>query len=283
MRWKSFDSPDETRRFPHGGGTFVDLKSLAVGRAVLEPGWHWAADVKPIAGTELCEIHHLHVLVSGRIAFRMANGEEHEFAANDVMDIAPGHDAWVVGDEPVILLDVAGNLLDYALPISRTRMIATMLMTDIVSSTQMAARLGDAVWKQRLDEHNRTVRRMLERYRGREINTTGDGFLATFESAGAALLCALAIAEATRELGIEIRAGVHTGEIEVLPTDIRGIAVHAAARVMAAAEPSEVLASSIARTLGEGGGLRFESRGSHELKGFEAPMELFAVSRVVGT
>ena len=121
------------------------------------------------------------------------------------------------------------------------------------------------------------------RYRGREINTTGDGFLATFDSAGAALLCGLAAADATRQLGIEIRVGVHTGEIEFLADDIRGLAVHSTARIMAAAQASEVFASSITCTLAESTGLRFETRGSHVLKGFEAPMELFAVSRAVET
>ena len=93
IRWKSFDRPDEARRFPHGIGTLVDFDSLAIGRAVLEPGWRWSTDLKPLVGTELCELHHLHVLVAGRMAFQPAGGEEHEFAPNDVMDIAPGHDA----------------------------------------------------------------------------------------------------------------------------------------------------------------------------------------------
>jgi class 3 adenylate cyclase len=229
---------------------------------------------------QFCKLHHLHVLVSGRMAFKMADGEQQEFAPNDVMDIAPGHDAWVVGDEPVVLLDISGNVSDFGLPTSPARAVATMLMTDIVGSTKMASELGDAVWKQRLAEHNRAVRRQLERFRGREIDTTGDGFLAIFDSAGAALLCALAARDATRDLGIETRMGVHTGEIEVLPTDVRGVAVHATARIMAAAQPSEVLASSISRTLAEGSGLRFEDRGSYALKGIETPMELFAVARV---
>jgi class 3 adenylate cyclase len=154
-----------------------------------------------------------------------------------------------------------------------------MLMTDIVGSTRIAAELGDAAWKQRLVEHNRAVRRQFEHFRGREINTTGDGFLAIFDSAGAALLCALAARDAIRALGFEIRTGVHTGEIEVLPDDVRGLAVHATARIMSVAQPSEVLASAITRALAEGAGLQFEMRGSHVLKGLETPTELFAVAR----
>jgi len=280
VRWKTFDRPDETRHFANGIGVYVDIGSLAIGRAVLEPGWRWSTDLKTSVETELCELHHLHVLVAGRMAFRMADGAVHEFAPNDVMDIPPGHDAWVIGRDPVVLLDVSGNISDFGLPISRARAVATMLMTDIVGSTTTASRLGDAVWKQRLAEHNSVIRRQLERFHGREIVTTGDGFLAIFDSSEAALLCALAAADATRELGIEIRAGVHTGEIEILPDDVRGIAVHATARIMAAARPTEVIASAVTRALAEGSGFEFEDRGSHELKGLEKPIVLFAVSRL---
>jgi class 3 adenylate cyclase len=274
---KTFADPDETRRFPHGIGTFVSIGSLALGRAVLEPGWRWSTDIKPLVGTELCELHHLHVLVAGRMAFQTEAGDLHEFEPDAVMDIQPGHDAWVVGDEPVVLLDISGNVSDFGLRTSRARVVATMLMTDIVGSTTTASRLGDAAWKQRLAEHNRAVRNQLERFGGREINTTGDGFLATFQSAGAALLCALAIRNAVRDLGIEIRAGVHTGEIEVLPDDVRGIAVHATARIMSAGQPSEVVTSAVTRALADGTGLRFTDRGSHTLKGLSTPLELFGV------
>jgi class 3 adenylate cyclase len=213
------------------------------------------------------------------MAFQMADGEVYEFTAGDVMDIPPGHDAWVIGDEPTVLLDISGSIADFGLPTSPAQTVATMLMTDIVDSTKMASQLGDAGWTQRLTEHNRAVRRQFERFHGREITTTGDGFLATFASARGALLCALASRDATRELGIEIRTGVHTGEIEVLPDDVRGVAVHATARIMAAAQPSVVLTSTLTRDLARGPGLDFASRGLHALKGFDDPVELFAVAR----
>lgn len=280
IRWKSLDRPDETRRFPNGIGTLVDIGPLAIGRAILEPGWRWSTDLKSAVGTELCQLHHLHVLISGRIAFEMSDGEVYEFSPSDVMDIPPGHDAWVVGDEPAVLLDISGNVTDFGLPTSRARAVATMLMTDIVGSTKIATEVGDAAWKQRLGDHNRAVRRQIERFHGREIKTTGDGFLAIFESAESALRCALATRDAIRDLDIEIRAGVHTGEVEVLSEDVRGIAVHAAARIMAAAQPSEVLTSAVTRALAEGTGLGFEDRGSHALKGLETPLQLFGVARL---
>lgn len=147
-------------------------------------------------------------------------------------------------------------------------------------TTQMASRLGDAAWGQRLAEHNRAVRAQFERFRGREIDATGDGFLVIFDSARAALLCGPRRPRRHPCAGDEIRAGVHTGEVEIPSDDVRGIAVQATARIMAAAQPSEVLASTVTRALAEGPGLGFESRGPHALKGFDTPIVLFEVARV---
>jgi class 3 adenylate cyclase len=153
-----------------------------------------------------------------------------------------------------------------------------MLMTDIVDSTKLAGQLGDAAWKGRLAEHNRIVRRQLAQHGGREVDTTGDGFLAAFNSAEAALRAALAICGAVRAAGVEIRAGVHTGEVDLVEGgDLRGIAVHETARIMAAAGAGTVYTSGLTRVLAAATGLAFRSVGTHGLKGFEAPVELFAV------
>jgi class 3 adenylate cyclase len=267
----------DLHRFHHGSGQVVQVGTMAVGRAVLEPGWRWSVDIQPQVGTPSCRIHHLHVQLSGRFAVRMDDGTEHEFTTHDVMDIPPGHDAWVVGDEPVELLDISGNVADFALPAERPRFLATLLFTDIVGSTQRLAELGDAAWRQVLERHNRLVRSQLERFNGREVDTTGDGFLARFESAAAALRCALTLRDEVRGIGLEIRAGVHTGEVEQVGDDLRGIAVHAAARIMAEANPSEVLTSTVTRALAEGAALSFTERGPHTLKGIPNPIELYAV------
>lgn len=277
VRRKNLDRADDQRRFPHGSGSVVDLGTVMIGRARLEPGWRWSSDIKPAVGTASCEIHHLHLLLGGRIAFQMDDGEVHEFEPMDVMDIPPGHDAWVIGDEPAVLIDIAGHSVDFGTPTSRSRTVATMLMTDIVASTDQLSRVGDAAWKQRLADHNRVTRQQLERYRGREINTTGDGLLAIFDSAGAALLGAVAIRNAVREMGLSIRAGVHTGEIETIGSDVQGLAVHATARIMAAAGANEVLTTAVTRALAEGVDCRFEDRGDHELKGLQQPLHLFSV------
>jgi class 3 adenylate cyclase len=279
LRSKNLDQPDTTRQMGRGTGEFVDLgRGLAIGRAVLQPGWRWSEDLRPIVGTPSCLVHHLQLVLSGRLGVRMDGGEEHVFEPSSVIDIPPGHDAWVVGDEPLVILDVSGNSADFALPAPRTRSVLTMLMTDIVDSTKIAARMGDAAWKQRLAEHNRIVRRHLERFGGREVDTTGDGFLAAFTSAGAALRCALAICAAIAATGVQVRAGVHTGEVDLVEDgDLRGIAVHETARIMAAAAPGTVYTSALSRALAGGGPVTFASVGTQSLKGFDEPVELFRV------
>jgi class 3 adenylate cyclase len=173
------------------------------------------------------------------------------------------------------MIDVAGNIDAIGVPAEHDRFVTTLLLTDIVDSTRRANSLGDLGWKQVLADHNRLVRDAFVRFRGNEVNTTGDGFLATFSSAVAALRCANLIRTALAGIGLEVRIGIHTGEIEHAGSDIRGIAVHAAARIMALAAPSQVLVSSATRALADGSGLEFRDEGSHAIKGFDRPVEVF--------
>jgi class 3 adenylate cyclase len=147
------------------------------------------------------------------------------------------------------------------------RVLATVLFTDIVGSTQKAVELGDRRWRQLLAGHDAAVRRQLERFRGHEVDTAGDSFFATFDGPARAVRCATAIRDGVGALGLEIRAGVHTGECELDGDKVRGIAVHTGARVVALAQPGEVLVSATVRDLVSGSGIEFEDRGEHTLKG----------------
>jgi class 3 adenylate cyclase len=157
------------------------------------------------------------------------------------------------------------------------RVLTTVLFTDVVRSTEQAAALGDRRWRDVLEEHRALVRRELERFRGREVETIGDGFLATFDGPARAIRCAGAIRDALGPLGVEVRAGIHTGECEVLGERLAGIAVHVGARVAAKAAPGEVLVSRTVRDLVAGSGIEFDDRGSQELKGIPGGQQLFAV------
>jgi class 3 adenylate cyclase len=159
------------------------------------------------------------------------------------------------------------------------RVLATVMFTDIVGSTEQLSRLGDARWRAQLEDHRRLIRSGLDRWRGHEVKTFGDGFLATFDGPARAVSCAAEIVESVETLGLKLRAGLHTGECELREDDVAGIAVHIAARVMDQAGPGEVLASSTVKDLVIGSGLRFSDRGPHELKGVDDEWRLYALER----
>ena len=158
------------------------------------------------------------------------------------------------------------------------RVLTTVLFTDIVGSTDRAATLGDRRWRTMLDAHDRTVRDQLRRFRGREINTTGDGFVASFDGPARAIRCAQAITDNVRKLGVDVRAGLHTGECELRGDDLGGLAVHIAARIAALAGPGEVLVSNTVKDLVSGSGIGFEHRGAHTLKGVPDQWNLYSVN-----
>jgi class 3 adenylate cyclase len=159
------------------------------------------------------------------------------------------------------------------------RLLATVLFTDIVRSTEHLAESGDRKWRDLLDAHDRTIRRQLERFRGREVGTRGDGFVATFDGPGRAIECGCAMRDAVEAIGLQIRVGVHTGEIEIRDDDVAGVAVHIAARVQQHAGPAEVLVSSTVKDLVAGSDVEFDDRGEHELKGVPGTWRLFSVVR----
>jgi len=276
LQRKSLSSPDETEAFPHGRSAEVHLGELTVARIYHEPGWHWAEHIRPVVGGQSCRIHHTGVVVRGRLRVRDDQGAEMDLAPDDVFDVAPGHDAWVIGDEPFETIDWVGAHR-WASPAAGQRVLATILMTDIVDSTAFAERAGDVAWGRLMEQHLATLRRALDRFRGREIATTGDGILALFDGAERAVLGAVAMARAVDASDLRIRAGVHTGEVEVTPGNVRGVAVHVASRIMGLAGAGEVLVSDTTHDLIEGNELRFVERGSHALKGVTGRKAIFAV------
>jgi class 3 adenylate cyclase len=191
----------------------------------------------------------------------------------------PGIDCPPWGDDQDALLDAVEEFLTGAKHGPETdRVLATVLLTDIVGSTRKAAEVGDTAWKEMISTHDRRARTAIERFRGRYVNTTGDGMLATFDGPARAVRCARAIGEAVGDLDLEIRAGCHTGEVEVTGEGTHGIAVHIGARVAALAGPSEVLVSSTVKDLVAGSGLTFEDAGEHELKGVPDRWHLYRVT-----
>lgn len=190
-------------------------------------------------------------------------GDDHFFAGADAGRALDEIEEFLTGERPQAEFD---------------RVLATVMLTDIVESTRRATEVGDSEWKALLERHNARVRRELARFRGREVKSLGDGFLATFDGPARAVRCAVSIRDGVRELGIELRCGVHTGEIELLGDDIGGIAVHLTARVAHLARAGEILTSNTVRDLVAGSGLRFQDRGNHSLKGISDSVAIYAVA-----
>lgn len=246
-----------------------------------------AAGWRTITATD---VHHVlpsiqaPTLVLHRHGDRYATFEHSRYLAEHIPDAThkelEGDDHMIFAGDTDALLDEVEEFLTGVRPAAATdRVLVTILFTDIVASSEQAARLGDERWRQLLDAHDAVVRSQLARFRGREVNTTGDGFLATFDSPARAIRCAVEVAAALRRLGIEIRAGVHTGEVELRAADIGGVSVHLAARVLSVARPGEVLVSRTVTDLVAGSGITFEDRGEHELKGIPGRWPLFAALR----
>ncbi|MFN8637581.1 MAG: adenylate/guanylate cyclase domain-containing protein [Chloroflexota bacterium] len=234
-------------------------------------------DIRPV----LPSIHVPTLVIhrDGDMSCRVENGRylaDHIPGARYVELPGTDHSMWT-GDSDAVLDEVEEFLTGTHRIAEPDRVLATVLFTDIVGSTERLAEVGDRRWRELLDDHFRLARRDLARHRGHEIKTTGDGLLATFDGPARAIRCASAIRDSARQLGIEIRAGLHTGEVEILDHDLGGIAVHTGARVVSEAGPGEVLVSSTVRDLVAGSGIEFEDRGVHSLKGVPGEWRLHRV------
>src|SRR5260221_4860417 len=194
LQRRRFSEPSDVRTIPRGRIDVVDLDDTVVGRMSYESGWRWSVDVKPIAGTDTCLYHHLGVVLSGHLRAQMPDGTELELGPGDVFEIPPGHDAWVVGDEPWVSIDFeAMRTYGKQRDARDEQILASIVFTDIVDSTRQAAELGAARWRDLVGEHNRKVAAAIDRHRGRLVKTTGDGVLAQFDGAERAVRGAAAI------------------------------------------------------------------------------------------
>jgi class 3 adenylate cyclase len=280
LQRRLFGEPDYVHDVPLARLEIYDMGDFRLGRSILQPGWRWSESIKPIARIELCEDHHIGFSVSGSSRVRMRDGAELLIEAGQAYEIPPGHDSWVVGDEPWVSLTwqpstafarSEGGAFD--------RVVATLLVTDIVDSTARALELGDGAWRDLLARHDATARSVFDRFRGREVTTTGDGFIAAFDGAERAIRAAQEICRAASAMGVDVRTGVHTGEIELEGDNVRGVGVHIAARIAALAGPGEVYASWATRELLAGSPIGFTDRGLHELKGLSEQRRVYRVER----
>jgi class 3 adenylate cyclase len=280
LQAKSFDTPDETRNLPKARAAVVNVGEVAVGYAVWQPGWRWSSDLRPIAGTDWCENHHLGYAISGTLQVLTESGDRLEIHGRSAYEIPPLHDAWVVGGEPFVTVEwTSSRVVGVPSEGPGSRVLATVLFTDIVNSTATLGRIGDVAWREVLLNHNVRMREVINAYRGREVTTTGDGVLVVFDGATNAVRCGAAMVRTVKALGIEIRVGIHTGEVEFIADNVRGVAVHAAARILSVAGPNEVVVSATTHGLLEGSGLTFEDAGLHSLKGLSGPRQLFRLTR----
>ncbi len=271
---KSLDEPDERRELPGITLEFLRVGDLFASRSTTQPGWRWSTDIGPIAGTGSCQVAHRGIVLSGHMRVEMDDGEVIDLVAGQVHIVPAGHDALVIGDEPVVMIDISTTAAEFGQPTVGERVLSTLLFTDIVGSTAMAQRLGDQRWKRVLADHDRILAEVVDRYRGRTVQTTGDGLFARFDGAARALHAALTMVTALAEIEVAIRVGVHTGEIEVVGEETRGVAIHEAARIMALAGAGEILVSDITCQLATGAGLTFTDRGEVALRGVADPRHI---------
>jgi class 3 adenylate cyclase len=263
---RKWESSDETVDFGGVVEQLISIGGLTVSRSVQPVGWHWREHFQPLLGEEWCQAHHVGITLEGRQAIRLEDGTEIHYGPGDLYDIPPGHDGWTLGDDPCVMLEWSGQRRWVGGSTSH-RVMASLLFKDIVDSTGTAARLGDAPWHDLLSLHYHQADAAIERFGGRRITTTGDGILASFDAAAAAVRCGLAIRDAARGQEVDLRLGVHVGEVELAGDDVLGVTVHEAARVMAAAGRDELLVSEPVRMLSQVPDLSFEDTGEHELKG----------------
>ena len=277
VRRKSLREPDERVTLPGVTEDYVEIAGYTVARSVQDAGWRYSRhDPRAAEDGGWCSAHHVGVVISGRWGAELRDGGRLEWGPDDVFDCPPDHDGYTLGEEPCVMIEWGGvrTFIGSRGPLD-DRVLATILVTDVVDSTRLATRIGDLAWRERLAEHYRAADERIARFGGRRIDTTGDGVLATFDAPARAVGCAVALREDAAGAGLDVRIGIHLGEITVTADGARGVAVHEAARIMAVAGAGEIVVSDLVRGLSAASGLRFEEHGVHELKGLSGEYRLF--------
>jgi class 3 adenylate cyclase len=276
---RSFAEPDELVDLESVRSAMITRDGITVSYDVQRPGWRWSKDIGPLVGTEWCAVRHIGVMISGRMHILLKDGTEYEVGPLSLMEIPADHDAWTVGDEPAVTIAWAG-VKEWLKPFDTMseRVLATLVFTDIVDSTGTAARLGRSAWGQVLATHLQRSRDMVAHFRGRTVETTGDGLLAMFDGAARAVRCAVALRDAAAAMGLPIRAAVLTGEVDLVDENIRGIAIHEASRVLGLAGANQVLLSATTAALIGDAGIALEDLGERELRGFDSPRRIYSVA-----
>jgi class 3 adenylate cyclase len=275
---RSFDEPDDVVQLDTVRSEQVVIGGIHVSRDTQYPGWRWSNDVKPFVGTEWCEVRHVGYMIGGMQGVLLRDGTEFELRPGDVMDLPPGHDAWVIGDEPVVTIAWTGvktwlGPLDSFLE----RVLATLVFTDIVDSTSLALRIGDRSWSDRMATLESRTRDLIGQHRGRLVKFTGDGTLASFDGAARAVRCAAALRTAANDVELPIRIAVHTGEVDLVDDDMRGVTIHEASRMLDHAAAGDILVSAVTAGLVSDSGFDLGDKGEVELRGISGPRRLFNV------
>lgn len=278
LQRKSLRQPETVRKFPHGHIDSVALGETEIGRWEFEPGWRWSNDVRPIVGTQSCQNRHVGVCLEGSLHVELDDGTAMDIGADDAYEIPPGHDGWVVGDRPFVTLELTSSRVFARAPDDDDPIIVTLLFTDIVGSTAALESMGDRAWHNLLAAHNAAMREQIAHHRGREFDTSGDGFMVLFEGAARAVRCGRGMIKAADALGLHIRVGCHTGEVILAAGYPHGVAVHTTARVVALAGADEIFVSGTTRDLLTAKDFVLDSVGAFELKGLTGAREVFRVS-----
>ena len=276
---QTFSEPDELIELEKVRSAMITKGGITVSHDIQQPGWRWSTHIRSLVKTEWCEVRHVGVLLRGRIHVLLNDGTEFDVGPMSLMDIPAGHDAWVLGDEPAETLAWTG-VKEWLKPLDTLseRILATLVFTDLVGSTATATRLGRRAWGELRANHEQRARDIVARFRGRNVQTTGDGILANFDGAARAVRCAIALRDAAVELGLEMRTAVHTGEVDVVEDVISGIAIHEASRIMSLAAAGQVLVSETTAALIRDAGIALEDLGEHELRGIDTPRRIHSVT-----